>query len=577
MIARCTIRDVTAVGGSMKRTISIGIQKFAKIRRENYFYIDKTDFIRQWWKSGDEVTLITRPRRFGKTLTLDMVDKFFSISFQELAPAFHGLSIWNRADFRQLQGRWPVIFLSFADIKETSFLTARQKICQTICSLYDSFSFLCDSPLLSRTGRQFFRTVSPDMEDYAAALSLKVLSECLARYYEKNVIILLDEYDTPLQEAWVSGYWNELSSFMQGLFNATFKTNPFLERAIMTGITRVSRESIFSDLNNLKIVTTTSEEYADCFGFTREEVLSALAEYELSDRADEVKRWYDGFTFGSRSEIYNPWSITNFLDTGKTTAYWANTSSNRLISRLLQGGSREIKASFETLLRGGSLTTEIDEQIVYSQLDQDERAIWSLMLAAGYLKVRSHRTIADASQEWREEYELALTNFEVTVMFRRMVTGWFGTAASDYNDFIKALLVGDVDAMNTCMNRIALETFSFFDVGKNQPERFYHGFVLGLLVDLSDRYHITSNRESGFGRYDICLEPKEQKDDAILLEFKVFHPAREKDLEDTAKAALAQLEKKDYAAGLRQKGFPEEKIRRYGIAFQGKHVLIREG
>lgn len=297
---------------------------------------------------------------------------------------------------------------------------------------------------------------------------------------KKNVIILLDEYDTPLQEAWVSGYWNELSSFMQGLFNATFKTNPFLERAIMTGITRVSRESIFSDLNNLKIVTTTSEEYADCFGFTREEVLSALAEYELSDRADEVKRWYDGFTFGSRSEIYNPWSITNFLDTGKTTAYWANTSSNRLISRLLQGGSREIKASFETLLRGGSLTTEIDEQIVYSQLDQDERAIWSLMLAAGYLKVRSHRTIADASQEWREEYELALTNFEVTVMFRRMVTGWFGTAASDYNDFIKALLVGDVDAMNTCMNRIALETFSFFDVGKISRSGFITALCWGF-------------------------------------------------------------------------------------------------
>ena len=561
------------------RTIAIGIQSFEKIKERNYFYIDKTDFIAQWWDSGDDVTLIARPRRFGKTLNMRMVEQFFSVDYAGRSDLFEGLSIWNKTAFRDIQGIWPVLFLSFADIKETSFSAAREKICLSICDLYNQHDFLKDSGLLNKKEREFFDRISPKMEDQIASLALKYLSDFLSRYYGKKVIILLDEYDTPLQESYVFGYWKELASFLRNLFNATFKTNPFLERAIMTGITRVSKESIFSDLNNLKVVTTTSEEYADCFGFTQEEVMASLQEYGLEENMEIVRKWYDGFIFGNREDIYNPWSVLNYLDTGKTAPYWANTSSNSLISKLIREGSKEIKVSFEKLLQGERLVAEIDEQIVFSQLDEDERAIWSLLLASGYLKARHCQTDETPQSEWRQEFELSLTNFEVKLMFRKMVQAWFGRAASDYNDFIKALLAGDVDAMNEYMNRIALRVFSSFDVGnhpsgKSEPERFYHGFVLGLLVDLTDRFLLTSNRESGFGRYDVCLEPLSPSDDGIILEFKVFQPTKEKNLKETVASALRQIEEKNYAEQLIAKGVSPERIRKYGFAFEGKRVII---
>ncbi len=562
----------------MRRTVGIGHQDFETIRQRNYFYIDKTHFIREWWKNGDSVTLITRPRRFGKTLSMNMIETFFSIQYKDREDLFEGLKIWEREDFRKLQGTYPVIFISFADVKETSFSQARKKICSIIKDVYNRYAFLLDGDFLNENEKQDFQNISTDMEDYEVSGSIRALSNRLSRYYGKKVIILLDEYDTPMQEAYVNGYWQKLVSFTRSLFNSTFKTNPYLERAIMTGITRVSKESIFSDLNNLEVVTTTSEKYGDCFGFTEEEVFAALDEYGLSDRKQEVKSWYDGFTFGDQADIYNPWSIVNYLDKRRFAPYWANSSSNSLVDKLVREGSKDLKTSFQCLLTGESITAELDEQIVYDQLDNDERAVWSLLLASGYLKVKNLKTYMTDFGDWKQEYQLELTNFEVRLMFRDMVRKWFSSAISVYNDFIKALLLGDIKAMNIYMNRVAMATFSYFDTGKNpsaeEPERFYHGFVLGLMVDLSDRYILTSNRESGFGRYDVMLEPRNGKDDGIILEFKARDIDDETELRDTVKAALDQIERKRYETALVEKGIPPERIHKYGFAFSGKKVLI---
>lgn len=560
----------------MKKAISIGIQGFSDLREQDCFFVDKTNFIKEWWGKRDVVTLITRPRRFGKTLNMSMLDCFFSNKYANRADLFEGLSIWQDETYRKLQGTYPVIFLSFAAVKAGNLEDAKTQIKQEIARLYEENRYLLEGNVLSDNERKIYNSTTIQMDDTMAQNALKTLSVWMERYYGKKVIILLDEYDTPMQEAYVQGYWDEFTSFVRSLFNASFKTNPYLERAIMTGITRVSKESIFSDLNNLRVVTTTSNLYADCFGFTEEEVFAALDEYGMSDKKDEVKQWYDGFTFGEHRDIYNPWSITNYLDEHRLYPYWASTSSNGLVSRLIRTASADVKEKMEDLLRGQAITVNFDEQIVYNQLDDNEEAIWSLLLASGYLKVQNIDYRGITLEPW---YTLDITNIETLSMFMTMFRGWFKNKDANYNDFVKALLKGSLKEMNIYMNDVALATFSSFDTGKkpsekSQPERFYHGFVLGLLVELRDRYQIRSNRESGYGRYDVMLTPVTEVDDAIVIEFKVHEPDEEESLQDTVRTALDQITEKNYDAELLLQGIPADRIRHYGFAFEGKKVLI---
>lgn len=561
----------------MKKTVSIGAQNFEFLRENLFFYIDKTAFIKEWWENGDTVTLIVRPRRFGKTLNMSMIENFFSNQYSGRGDLFEGLDIWSYEEYRKLQGTFPVIFLSFAGIKNGDYQSAKRGIIQKIIDLYTKYQYLLEGGSLNSGEKKYFDLVDANMTDDEAVLALQRLSVCLNRYYGKKVLILLDEYDTPLQDAYVEGYWEELAGFIGNLFNNTFKSNPCMSRAILTGITRVGKESIFSDLNNLAAVTTTTERYAAAFGFTEAEVFQALDEQGLSEWKESVKRWYDGFCFGRQKDIYNPWSITSFIKEKKLKPYWANTSENILVSRLIQSGSPEIKIAMEDLIAGKTIRTCIDEEIVFSQLDHNITAVWSLLLASGYLKVMD---ISQKDQEDEPVYGLALTNFEVKRMFMKLIRDWFGRTG-DMSGFVKAMFEGNVREMNRYMNRVALMTFSYFDTGKKasvkEPERFYHGFVLGLLVDKAKDYIIKSNRESGFGRYDVVMEPKDAGDKAVIMEFKVYdREDGEADLSDTAENALKQIEEKQYAADLFARGIPGNRIYRYGFAFEGETCLIRK-
>lgn len=561
----------------MPRTISIGAQGYEDIRTHGDFYVDKTDFIRDWWNARDEVTLLCRPRRFGKTLNLDMVRSFLSTENagrgEEL---FSGLAVWNDPAMQALQGTMPVVSLSFAGCKGESFAVQQLRMREQLASAWRHHARDVDPAPLDDTERAWLAGTQSAIEPERAATSLQRLCELLHSAAGKDVVVLLDEYDTPMQEAWLGGWWNEAAEFQRALFNNTFKTNDHLARGLITGVTRMSRESIFSDLNNLEVCSMRTGKYETSFGFTQDEVDAALAEFGLAEDARLVRKWYDGFTVGDVQGIYNPWSITKFLSSREFDTFWANTSSNGLVSSVLRGGGSVLKVDFEALLRGEEVEKQVDEQVVFSELSTRPDAVWGMLVASGYLKM-----LPPTPRFVRDPRKLKITNYETELAFDDMVRQWFVSAEDSYNGFVKALLADDVEAMDHYLSDVLVSCISSFDgatkTAESEPERFYHGLVLGLLVELRGRYAVESNRESGFGRYDVMLVPTgnaQVTDPAIVIEFKVFDPKRERFLEDTVTRARAQIESKAYTTTLVERGFAQERIRTYGVAFRGKECLV---
>jgi hypothetical protein len=463
--------------------------------------------------------------------------------------------------------------MSFADAKGGSFESLRNAICEEIARVWRSHADEIDQTDLGMRERELLLGTTTSVDPVRAAGSLKRLCELLQKATGRKTIVLIDEYDTPMQEAWLGGCWDRMADFIRRLFNATLKTNPSLERALLTGITRVTQESIFSDMNNLEVVTVTADAYATDFGFTEAEVRCAMDEFRLTDLA-EVRRWYDGFSFGNISHIYNPWSVTNYLDKREFQPFWANTSGNGLVSSLVREGDEELKTDMEELLAGGSVRKAIDEQLAFYDLENSSDAVWSLLLASGYVRADDVQL-----EEGVMTCTLSLTNYEVASTFNKIVSRWFQKARRPYSEFVRALLEGDACAMTRFLNDVARTTFSFFDSGTHpsgeEPERFWHGFVLGLLVELRKTHQVLSNRESGYGRYDTMIVPRDSALPATVLEFKVVDPYDgEHTLEDALASAHAQIVERDYDAELMDRGFAAHQIRHFGVAFQGKHCLV---
>ncbi len=547
--------------------VPIGVQSFETLISERLFYVDKTRFIADWWISNDPVTLITRPRRFGKTLNLSMMNCFFSIRYKDRSDLFDKLEVWKYKEMRDLQGTIPTIFISFGAVKESDAEGQLHALGQQI---YDAF-FLnryVKDHLSDEHKAKFDRYLNSF--DYTKDMILGGVRDLCSFFYEaygQNTIVLIDEYDTPMLEAWTAGTWDECSKNMRLFFNKTLKTNPYLHKALLTGITRISKESFFSDLNHLRVCSMTSSKYDYAFGFTEEEVRLAM-EMQGLDNFEEVKEWYDGFTIGKRTDIYNPWSMVYFLSTQEIKPYWVNSSANTLINTLFMEGDQEIKQALEDLINHKTIITTMQEETPFKQVSSSAPAMWSLLFASGYLKI--------VNQLDRDTYELTVTNKEVHDMLIDFVKNWFPTKSRYGNGYFEnALLSNDVDFMQEYLERIIRSTFSFFDVSGEEPERFFHGFILGIIINMRDRFIITSNRESGLGRYDVVLIPKEPaKNHAIILEFKVFRPRREADLVESAKNALDQIEEKHYEDSIIEQGISPDNIYKYGIAFKGKEIWI---
>lgn len=553
----------------MTTPLPIGISDFKLLIEGGYVYVDKTLFIRELIEIGAQVTLIPRLRRFGKTLNLSMLRYFFEKSSSDTSHLFSSLNIWKDPKYRQLQGQFPVIFLSLKDVKCLSWEETFEKFRQLIASEFERHRYLLEGDVLSPTEKDSFQLILEVGGNKALyECSLNLLTKWLHRYYNKRAILLIDEYDTPAHSAYLGGFYDTLISFLRNWLSAGLKDNSCLERGVLTGILRIAKESVFSGLNNLKSVTILNESFQDKFGFLESEVKILLEKYELAHQLPAIREWYNGYRIGSCGGIYNPWSVlTCISEGGKLLPYWVNTSDNGLMKQLITKGGEDLKSEIEVLLRDGIVEKTIEDGIIFTSLDNSPAAVWSLLLFSGYVTLAS-------TPVYGRPCQLRIPNVEVGELYRSMVLEWFEKSIhlSKYRLLLNSLVSGDIETFSLIFQDFLVSALSVFDVADDEPEKVYHAFILGMLLGLRENYEVKSNRESGYGRYDVMLIPKNSQDLGIIMEFKKISPYEQTDLDSAAASALKQIKDKNYQQELRDRGI--RRILYMGLAFQGKRVLI---
>jgi len=571
-----------------KKLIPIGIDDFKELVEQNYYFTDKSLLIKELLDSGAKVTLLPRPRRFGKTLNLSMLRYFFekvvdrsytSIHFPaentqyerglSRRHLFNGLKIEQHADCMKHQGKYPVIWLTFKDVKTEKWDDCYEKIRKVISAEFKRHFDVIRNSLSEQELRKIQDIIAETASHASYENSLMDLSHYLEHVYKAKVVILIDEYDAPIHAAYLNGYYNEVIGFMRGFLGAGLKGNNALNFGVLTGILRVAKESIFSGINNLRVCTLVQDSYANQFGFLEDEVRAMLTYFELENKLDEVRRWYNGYQSGSY-KVYNPWSIINLAgNKGVIQAYWVNTSDNLLVRDILKKSQPYMKEDVEKLMHGESLHTLINENLTLLDIDHDENALWNFLLLTGYV------TFENYHQEGRFWYaNLKIPNEEIASLYETTVLSWFKEKgiSQDYLRMLRCLTQGDAAEFKRMFELFSYEALSSFDITGREPERLYHALTIGMFVALQGSHEVRSNRESGLGRYDVSLIPKDHTKPGIILEFKKVDIKKNETLESAAQNALNQIEERDYETELRARGL--NKIIKIGIAFSGKESLV---
>ena len=549
--------------------IGIGESDFKALRIRQNYYIDKTMYIKDIIDNESRVILVTRPRRFGKTLNMSMLKYYFDCRQKDNIELFKGLKILNQEEkYTSKLGTYSVIYITLKDVQGKNFKEMLLSLKTELVELFIEYSELLKSEKLLDIEKEMFNKIlNLKANEIELQNALKLLTRLLNKEYERPVILLLDEYDVPLQNAYVEGYYDDAINFFKTFFGTTFKDNPYLEKTVITGVSRVAKESIFSGANNFKVYTVLDDEFSDDFGITEEEMEKIYKDFDIQDKKEEIKEWYDGYKIGNREGIYNPWSILNYLADKKLMPYWVNTSSNDLIKLILKN-STTVKEKMERLLKGEAVEVKIDIETVILGIEENEENIWGLMLGTGYLKVE------EVVNEIEGIYKVKIPNNEIRFLFVQIIDNWFRNKISgnDIKSILKDLVTLNLKEYEKKFKILVKEMFSYMDIGENTAENFYHAFVLGMLVGLKDSYIVNSNRESGLGRYDIMLEPKDKNENSFIMEFKVMEDMEEKTIEETIENAKKQIEEKEYEENLKERGF--KNITKMIYAFKGKEVKI---